>query len=70
MLFLIVLDYARMNHPFAPKNIDLRGHIGNVFATDRQKLGGRGGISQATIEEEKNESNDEDLNESDQEDYE
>ena len=66
-LFLFLLDYARINHPFAPENMDLRGHIGNVFASDRQRLGGRSENGQCSVPEENNGSNDE-LNESAQED--
>ena len=47
--------------------MDLRGHIGNVFSSDRQRLGGRSENGQCGVREENNESNDE-LNESAQED--
>ena len=47
--------------------MDLRGHIGNVFASDRQRIGGRSENAQCSVPEKNNESNDE-LNESAQED--
>ena len=38
MIDPFLLDFARISHPFAPKNTDLRGQIGNVFASDRKKF--------------------------------
>jgi hypothetical protein len=65
---LFLSDYARLTHPFAPKNMDLRGHIGNVFASDRQRWGVGGETCQSIVVEENNEANDVQSGDSNQED--
>ena len=60
-------DYARVSHPFAAKSIDLRGHIGNVFATDRKKVNGHNQTCQS-IKMEEDESGTDDPNDSMEED--
>lgn len=65
---LSFLDYGRFSHPFAPNNIDLRGHIGNVFATDRKKTASRSEGLQPSTNDKNEQISDEEANESRTED--
>ncbi|CAF1311293.1 unnamed protein product [Adineta ricciae] len=63
-----IIDYARISHPFASNNVDLRGHIGNVFASDRKKLIDRGEAHWPTDLGDGNAFTDEELNEDNEDD--
>ena len=67
-MFDFYLDYARICHPFTWQTMDLRGHIGNVFATDRKKSTGQIGSSAPIIVVEEDDSDTEDSNQSEDDD--
>ena len=50
-----VIDYAGLYyHRLARQNIDARGHIGNVFASDRNKASGSSALHRSTAGTEEN----------------